>query len=139
MVTSYQVQVNRRGINQIYLPRGSGYRWLDRVNLQMFRACVAAAPSRSGELKAGHRASIRAGSQNYVRAEVVNVAKHSEWVHNGTYGPIFPRTADLLWVPVRRGSASRTLRPSVNGQAAQPWMEDACTRVALIHGGRVIS
>ena len=56
-------------------------------------ACVAAAPSRSGTLKAGHRSFIRGINQWACQADIVNIAEHSEWVHEGVPGRIYPDTA----------------------------------------------
>lgn len=130
--------VYRRNIASQFQRGGQGYRWLDRVRLSMHRACVSAAPARSGELKGAHRSRIRGLNQYAAFAEVWNVAEHASWVHDGTNGPIYPH-GDYLWVPRARGSVWRVKRDSVAGQRAQPWMDSACSRIAMSRGAVKIS
>lgn len=145
MPVTYSVQVLQRNINRLYLPRGEGYRWHDRVVRQMFVACVAAAPMRSGELKGKHRITGKMSNGAYVRAEITNFADHAENVHEGyprgattsIPGAIRAKSKKGMSVP-RRGRSGRFRTQAVAGQAKNPWLEDACTRVAVIHGGVVI-
>jgi hypothetical protein len=134
MAFSYTVTVFRRNLQSQFQVGGQGYRWLDKVKLEMHLACIAEAPSRSGTLKASHRSFIRGINQWACVADIVNTADHAEWVHEGVKGRIYPEDAEYLWVPIARGAAWRVHRSSVKGQAANNWMERACSAVAMGHG-----
>jgi hypothetical protein len=91
------------------------------------------APRRSGRLARsvtlgdhrwrGHRSSI----------EVEASAPYAKYVHNGTYGPIYPKDSLFLSVPVFPSitgvKTKRTLRPYVAGQHAQPFLREAAAFV----------
>lgn len=136
MAASYTVDVYNLRIAADYLPGGQGYTWLDKVKLAMFTRSVAEAAkiSRTGTLMRSHGSAIFGYNQYRARATISNSAPHAEWVHEGTDGPIFPEDSDFLWVPIRKGGASRTKRAYVKGQAANRWMDRACTSVALAQG-----
>lgn len=131
----YDVDVYRLQLARMYVPGGEAYRWLDRVRLSMHRACVAGAPMRSGELKGAHRSFIRGFNQYRARAQIVNDAEHALWVHEGTTGPIFPKKGKFLYLPAGGGHPKKRLRYPVPGQDANPWIDDACSRIARRHGG----
>lgn len=134
MVTTYRVEVLHRNVASQFLRGGQGYRFMDRLRLAMHRACVNDAPSRTGGLKAAHRSFARGRNGYRTDVRIENLAEHSSWVHNGTTGPIFPTTANFLLVPIAKGATRRHRRASVQGQEAQPWMSDACARVARTRG-----
>lgn len=140
MATTYTVDIYRLQIARMYQVGGEGYRWLDRVRLAMHTACVNAAPSRTGTLKRAHRSSIRGTNQYKARAEVENIAQHAEWVHQGT-----DWIEGVMRVPRQRGPLRGAALPKravfytngkgknatgVEGQTANPWMDEACTRIA---------
>lgn len=139
MVTTYSVTVYRSKVAAEFLPGGQGYRWMDKVRLAMHSGAVAKAPARSGTLKASHRSFARGFGGNRVDVRIVNTAEHAEWVHEGTkmVEPIEPVESEFLWVPIREGSLARTKRPYVRGQHANPWLDEACTAVALSQGAVV--
>lgn len=126
-------QVYRREINAEFQAGGQGYRWLDMVKLAMFTRSVISSPVRSGEVKAGHRSEIRGLNQFSCIATIFNVAEHAEWVHEGTMGPIYPDDGPWLYLPAGNGFPKKRLR-SVAGQKANPWIDDACTAVAMGFG-----
>lgn len=137
MAQAYRVTVYRRNLSAQFQRGGQGFRWLDRVRLAMHRGCEREAATtvgvRSGELVRSHDSFIRGVNQYRADATIWNSADHAQFVHEGVPGRIFPH-GDFLWVPIRRGGASRTKRTSVKGQLANPWMDRACQRVAYRHG-----
>jgi len=135
MAFAYRVTVYRANLQRQFQKGGQGGIWLDKLRLAMHRACVREAPSRSGDLKGSHESFLSGARGGGYRAEATiwNTAEHAEWVHEGVAGRIFPH-GDYLWVPRRRGSTARVKRTSVKGQAANPWMDRACQRVARRNG-----
>lgn len=135
---SYSTTVYRQRLQSEFQVGGQGYRWLDKVRLQMHLACVAGAPARSGVLKASHRSYISGINQWAARANIVNTAEHAEWVHEGTAGGrsgiIEPVNDDFLWVPIAPMAWKRKKMAAVSGQDPNPWMEDACDAIAMGHG-----
>lgn len=89
------------------------------------------APVRTGTLKRGIRTDVRTVRQGAV-GRVRSTARHSTWVHEGTYGPILPH-GDFLWVPGRKGGTRRVKMPEVAGQRANPFLADA---LRTVMGGR---
>lgn len=136
MTYSYSVTVYRRNLQAQFQVGGQGYRWLDKVRLAMHRGCVREASEirRTGVLAASHNSSIRGINQWACRAEVENTAEHALWVHQGTKGYIYPTDAEALWVPVAPYSNRRRWKDRVDGQTANPWMDRACTAVAIRNG-----
>lgn len=111
------------------------------------------APRRTGSLAASHRYRGFLYRGKYkVGTRVENTAEHALWVHEGTTGPITPKTGKYLIVPKSRGVAplrgatlmTRNLRGeavrakspfglhrSVRGQRSQPWLREAGETVAF--------
>jgi hypothetical protein len=129
------VQVYRSAIARDYQVGGQGYRWLDKVKLAMHTLAVQKASGfvRSGEILRGHRSEILGINQYSCYATIYNVAEHSEWVHGGTTGPIYPEEGVWLYLPPGNGFRKKRLR-SVAGQKANPWLEEACSAVAMGYG-----
>lgn len=147
MALAYRVEVYRSGIQRQFLPRGQGYRWMDAVKRQMVARCIATAPSRTGRLAQSHTSRIAPGSNQYKVSVVIgNNAEHAEWVHGGTP----THTSDTIMVLKPGGPGRNTVseyagqhfskrrRHTVRGQKPNPWLEHACTEVAVLHGGRVV-
>lgn len=135
MATTYSVRVYRNRIPPIFRAGGEGNRWMYRVSVAMMNEAILRAPVRSSVLKRSHSISpARRANQYAATFEITNNAEHAEWVHDGVPGRIYPKNGRWLSVPSRRGSLSRVLRPSVAGQAANPWLDDACTAVAIRYG-----
>lgn len=144
MATGYRVQVYRSNIARV-MKVGDGNRWIYRVSIEMMRAARAEAPSRTSALKRAHRVTRGIGTNQYMaRYHIVNDAEHAEWVHEGTSTIYSPKK---MRVPRRpnplRGAAlpNAMTRPrsEVRGQAANPWLDRACTRVSLRYGAVAIS
>lgn len=143
MAITYTVTVLKRNIARDYLPGGQGWRWMDRVRLKMHAACVKDAPSRTGNLAGSHRSFARGFGGNRVDVRVLNTADHAEWVHEGTNGASAPE--DWLYIPAG-GPGRNTVSPYagnfyskgryryVRGQLSNPWLENACSRVARQNG-----
>lgn len=133
MAVGFKVTIYRRNLSAKFQSGGQGYRWLDKVKLAMHRTAVNEAPSRSGALKAGHRSTIRGLNQYACRAEISNVAEHSEWVHGGTYGPITALGDGPMKLPAGGGYSARSAW-AVAGQDPNPWLDRACTKVSIRFG-----
>lgn len=144
------VQVYRRNIASQFLRGGQGYRWLDGVKLAMFRECVKTAPNRTGQLAGLHRSNIKGGVNQY-RTDVTisNLAEHSMWVHEGTNG-MKAKGKKLLILPPG-GPGRNTVSPyagqtfgkirkkRVNGQDPNPWLDNACAKIAMSRGAHRVS
>lgn len=104
------------------------------INREIVAVATATAPARSGVLKVSHRnkGSLRAGPYR-ITGRVSNVADHAAFVHEGTYGPITPRTSPNLLLRPGNGFGFRSAR-SVNGQRANPWLARAGRTVLLRRG-----
>jgi hypothetical protein len=115
-------------------------RYIHRKGDTVQRYATQNAPKRSGRLARsvhlgnqtwrGHRASI----------EIEATAPYAKYVHNGTYGPIYPVHSLFLSVPVAPSITGvkmrRTLRPYVAGQHPQPFLREAAAFV--MSGSRFI-
>lgn len=143
---TYDVKVYRLELARMYQTGGEGYRWLDKVRLAMHRACERDAPSRTNTLRDAHRSFIRGTNQYAANATVVNDAEHAEWVHFGTDGAV---ADDFFYLP-KGGPGRNTVSPYagrrfskkkvayVAGQNPNPWLDNACSRIARRNGGITI-
>jgi hypothetical protein len=75
--------------------RGSGSVnvWMRKVTNEFGVNAVAAAPERTGELKAGIRTTVHHPAPKFVEGAVFSDAKHSLYVIKGTTGPIMSNRA----------------------------------------------
>lgn len=140
-----------RNMRKQYLPGGQGWKWHYRLTVQMVNACRAASPVRSGNLRDHHKITGRRSNGKYIRANIVNDADHAEYVHGGT-GPALAGLDGDGWLYLPAGGPSvknsRTRYPGqafprkrlrqVRGQIANPWLDNACAKVAVMHGGQII-
>jgi hypothetical protein len=144
---TYNVDVYRLQLARMYQSGGEAYRWLDKVRLAMHRACERNAPDRTGGLRRAHRSNIRGRNQYLAHAEVINDAEHASFVHLGTSGSVAPE--DWLYLspggpgrntvsPYAGQSFSKKRLRHVAGQAPNPWMDEACSRIARRQGGITI-
>lgn len=134
MASGYNVTVFYRNIAGLYRRGGPGGGWIYRVSQDMIRASRAEAPRRSGDLRDAHYVTRgRVGNQYMQSYNIGNSAEHAEWVHRGTARWIYP-DGDFLLVPVAPGASRRMKKPRVRGQDANPWLDRACTRVAIRYG-----
>lgn len=101
--------------------------FLETYQSMLMRLAFAAAPmGGSSNLKRSHRLGGRLMSGRYQRRAIVNnIASYAAAVHEGTSGPIMSsRPGGYMLVraaPFSRYSTP-TLRESVRGQRANPWM-----------------
>lgn len=117
-------------ITAMNLPGGQVYRYADHKTESVLRAAKAFAPKRSGRLAGGIRKDVRTTSRDRVVGRVRSTARHSKWVHEGTYGPIVARgTAShgMMRLPAYQGAppGKTILRPRVRGQEANPFLTKA--------------
>jgi hypothetical protein len=147
MAVVYDVDVYRLQIARMYQSGGDGYRWLDKVKRAMHRACVANAPSRTGNLAGAHRSYIRGMNQYLARAQIINDSPYAHYVHLGTSGSY----ADDDWIYLPAGGPGRnTTSPyagqmfskkrlrAVAGQNPNPWLDDSCSKIARRYGALTI-
>jgi hypothetical protein len=140
MPMTYRVHVLRRSLSAQFQVNGQAERWLDRLGRRMFTASRNAAPSRTNTLRNAHRlAKPRGINQFACDIRIENLADHAAFVHGGT-STIYPEDNWLFLPP--GGPGRNTTSPyagqsfpgkrlrSVAGQAPNPWLDDACTRIA---------
>lgn len=135
MPVGYRVEVYYKALNRATVGRGGpGGGWIYRVSRAMIAEARAEAPVRSGDIKGAHRINRdRGGNQWVQRYNISNGSDHAEYVHEGTSGPIRPKTSRKLVLPPG-GGYPKILVGEVSGQRANPWLERACTRVAMRYG-----
>jgi len=88
---------------------------------------------RSADLRQSHYVERSRVNQYAATYSIGNTAEHAEWVHMGTGRWIYPH-GDFLSVPIAPGSSRRAKKPRVRGQNPNPWLDRACTRVAIRYG-----
>ena len=130
------VQVHRRNIAAQFRSSGQGGRWLKALSYDMKGLAAAEAPKRSFKLAQSHYVSFRRGSNAYSAVtDVENRARHAEWVHEGTPAgaktktPYYIHGSPWLYLPAW-GEHGRKRLKAVSGQAANPWLERACSQIA---------
>lgn len=135
MPVSYRVEVYYKRLNRATVGRGGpGGGWIYRVSRQMIIEARAESPVRDGTIKASHRIRREQyGNQWVQRYNISNVADHAEYVHGGTQGPIRPASGKAMVLPPG-GGYPRMVVKSVRGQSANPWLDRACSRVAMRYG-----
>jgi hypothetical protein len=139
MPMSYSVRVYRSRIPPIFRFGGEGNRWMYRVSVAMMNAARAAAPVRSSELKRAHRISRALRANQFAATfEIQNIADHAQWVHDGTPTIIFPENSTRLVLSPGNGFP-RIYARSVRGQRGNPWLDNACTAVAVRYGAVRVS
>jgi hypothetical protein len=140
MATRVYIRVYDSRIMEMNRPGGITGKYIHNKGQTIERFAKVQAPKRSGNLARsinlgphrwrGHRSSI----------EVSANARYAKWVHNGTYGPIYPTTHEYLAVPKFRSitgaKVPRVLRRTVDGQRPQPFLREALAFV--MSGSRFI-
>lgn len=134
MAVGYSYQIYYRNIRGLYRRGGPGGGWIYRVSVQMMAEAKREAPARSGSLRRAHSISRGRGVNQYAATyHVANSSDHAEYVHFGTRSPITGRGKAMRLAP---GNGYGVLyRKMVRGQKANPWLDRACTRVAIRYGG----
>jgi hypothetical protein len=112
-------------ITAMNAPSGMVYRYADHKAEAVLVAAKAFAPKRTGRLAGGIRKDVRQTSRDRVVGRVRSTARHSQWVHGGTTGPITPKNGPYMRVPAFIGAAYRVNRVAVRGQAANPFLDEA--------------
>lgn len=129
-----RVKVYDQKISSLFDRYGEVGRFGSTLNREIHAAAVAAAPVRSGALKASHRNNgvLKAGRFR-TTGRISATAEHASWVHGGVAGRIYPVRGDRLRLPAGNGFGPRVAK-SVAGQSANPWMEQAARAVLLRRG-----
>lgn len=136
MAVGYSYQVYYRNIRGLYRRGGPGGGWIYRVSTQMMAEAKREAPARSGSLRRAHSISRGRGVNQYAATyHVVNSSDHAAYVHFGThFRPPRPRIKKAMVLPPGNGYG-RLVAKKVKGQDRNPWLDRACTRVAIRYGG----
>ena len=128
-------EIYRRNINAQFLPGGQAAGWMDRMGRQMMLACMREAPGRSGELRRAHRwgRNKNPGGSRYTFT-VENVAEYAAWVHDGTITrPPKAVGKKKMRIPASAGHPA-VYGAEFRGQRANPWLDQACSRIARRNG-----
>lgn len=114
-------------ITAMNAPGGMVYRYTDHKTESVMRFAKAFAPKRTGRLAGGIRKDVRQTSRDRVVGRVRSTARHSKWVHEGTYGPIVGKGArhdNMMRLPPY-GMYGAKLKAQVAGQRANPFLARA--------------
>ena len=145
----YRVTVYERELKRLFNKGQPADRFIYKVSARMMAESRSRTPVRSGELRNAHiiTRGSRIGSNQYQsRYSIENVSDHAGYVHDGTLGSI---SADGMSLPEGGPSAknsktrwpgqtfSKRTKYEVRGQRANPWLEEACTVVAMRYGARL--
>ena len=111
------------GIAAMSLPGGAIWRWARQRSVRVERTAKAFAPIRTGELRRSIYATYEPSPPKEVIMEVHATAYYAQYVHEGTFGPILPRSGKFLKFKGRDGH--NVYARSVSGQRPQPFLTDA--------------
>lgn len=139
MAVNFSYQVYYRNIRGLYRRGGPGGGWIYRVSRDMMREAKIEVPKRTQALKRAHGIRRGVGANQFAATyHVTNSSDHAEHVHFGTAGNgvgyIYPTNSSRLRLPAGNGFPGMAPR-RVHGQRANPWLDRACTRVAIRYGG----
>lgn len=116
----------------LYRPGALVHRWMTQMVGRFTAHAIAAAPMRSGELKAGIEGDTNRVGPKQMEGLISSHAPHTTYVIHGTTGPIRSDSGGRLavgrnlWPPV-------TPRYEVQGQTANNFMFVAWRRTARQH------
>lgn len=135
--TFQKVTIYDKQIADLFAPGHSAYRFGQRVSNQIKRTAERTAPRgslpRPGQkvLARSHNAYSRGGRASLQSRWVIsNTARHAEWVHEGTTGPITPKASSHLVFRAGGKRGNNLVRvTSVAGQKANPWLQRAANIV----------
>lgn len=150
MAVSYRVTVYRENLARIFRSGGDADEWIFKVSSAMMKAAIKDAPNRTGTLAAAHRIEkgSRWGNRYQSRYTIQNISDHAEFVHEGTRGS--RPASGFIYLPAG-GPGRNTVSPyigqsfpkirvrGVKGQMANPWLEDACSRVSMRYGAVLVA
>lgn len=115
-------------------PGGDVHGWMARIQDDTVVMARFYCPKRTGELSASIRGTI-GYNQLGVFVNVYAETHYAKYVHEGTTGPIFPRTAPYLrWVGWGPWAGKIWRRKYVQGQRAQPFLYRAMRRTLRRRG-----
>lgn len=124
-------------VDSLFLPGGDAWDWMERVGRQHLQMSLVEVPRRTGFLASQHNLALTPVGRRNVRYTVGNYAEHSQWVHQGTTGPIMSPNGKLhiramphSWFP------TGAYLNAVRGQTANPWIERAGGIVLARYGVR---
>lgn len=138
MAVSHRTTVYRKNIAAMFRPSGEGGRWIRALAFDMKLLATSTAPSRTLTLARSHRVDFERGANQYQATAILsNTAEHAEYVHFGTAGhggevmPLAAGGPGVNTVSPYAGQAfpKKALR-YVRGQNANPWLENACVKLA---------
>lgn len=139
--TVARVTIYDANIDRVFLPGGDVWGFMQSLGFRHMSIALMEAPRRTGFLAAQHNLALTPYKKRGVRYSVGNYALYSDFVHNGTTGPI---TAGNGWWEDGRRAMMGPMPPSprgavpyqhsVSGQTANPWMARAAD-IALAQFG----
>jgi hypothetical protein len=140
VATRIYVRIYDNRIKAWNRPGGPTGRYIHRKGDTIQRYARLQAPKRSGNLAR----SITLGNQTWrghrAAIEISAKAPYAKYVHEGTYGPIYPKNGKYLKVPAAHSitgtKMKRVNRKFVAGQHAQPFLREATAFV--MSGSRFI-
>lgn len=144
-----RVRIDRDAVIRMNQPTGMVHRWTVGLADEVLDICIVTAPERSGELKLGLHRGSGSWSRAGVSVRVISDAKHTTYVHGGTYGGITAKSHRAMRLGSLNPSlpiATRANRKSlvgtranrsharmVGGQKAKPFMSRALRQVMAKH------
>lgn len=139
MAVGFTVRIDRKALSGEFQTRGQAGRWIRMVGREMLALSKNQAPSRSGGLRRSHgisrgRVGMGWGNQYAAAYNIYADAGHAEYVHQGTRSPITARGGGKMRLSPG-GGYGVLYRRSVRGQKANPWLDRACTAIAIRFGG----
>jgi hypothetical protein len=134
MVSRVRVTVFESQLNAQFAITGDVGAFMSRFRTIANNSAKALIPARTGELRRAQRGNIvpRSATRT-VNVTLYNNARHAEWVHGGTVGPIRPKRGRYMILPPG-GGHGRVFATSVRGQAAQEWLPKAVAIARRITG-----
>lgn len=133
--TVTRVTIYDRNLDLLFLPGGDAWNWMERVGRQHLAMALIEVPRRTGGLAAQHNLALTPYKRG-VRYTVGNYADHSEYVHQGTIGPIVATGGGFMGPLAPWGPYPGGYIPKASGQSANPWIARAAD-IALAKYGYV--
>ena len=128
MADDVRVVIYDSVITAMNYPGGQVWHWASQRRAKIERLARVFAPSRSGTLKENIFSEWSGSSRDQVQMEVFAAVKYAKWVHEGAYGPIYPKEAANLYLPAYGIWSARRV-PFVEGQFANPFLVRAMRTV----------
>jgi hypothetical protein len=127
--TRTRVTIYDANIDRIFLPGGDVWGFMEMLGRMHLSMALIEVPRRTGFLASQHNLAVTPYKKRGVRYSVGNYADHSEYVHQGTTGPIAAgngwwddgRPAMMGPMPPHMGR-NAVYQQFVAGQTANPWI-----------------